>query len=109
MLIKPIPMIGVIALALADLLHDLPRSSVSTVWAVGFFMLPSYIFEECFGVSFHDFLFEKLAFESRIATGAARVIGLTDSALPEPGAGTHLSRAGLTTEKLNRSLRRQKA
>ena len=72
-------------------------------------MLSSYIFEECFGISFYDFLFENLVFELRIVTGAARGIGLTDSALPEPGAGTHLSRAGLTTEKLNRSLRRQKA
>ena len=70
------------------------------------FMLPSYIFEECFGISFYDFLFENLVFELRIATGAARGFGLTDSALPEPGAGTHLSRAGLTTEKLNRSLQR---
>ena len=72
-------------------------------------MLPSYIFEECFGISFYDFLFENLVFELRIATGAARGIGLTESALPEPGAGMHLSRAGLTTEKLNRSLRREKA
>ena len=36
--IKPIPMIGVIALALADVLRDLPKSSVSTVWAVGFYV-----------------------------------------------------------------------
>ena len=72
-------------------------------------MLSSYIFEECFGISFYDFLFENLVFELRIVTGAARGIGLTDSALPELGAGTNLSRAGLTTEKLNRSLRRQKA
>ena len=107
--LKRIPTIGAIALALADVLRDLPGSSVSTVWAAGFSMSPSYIFEACFGINLHDFPFEKLALEARIATGAVRVIGSTDSALPEPGARTHLSRAGLTTEKLNRSLRRQKA
>ena len=107
-LLKRIPTIGAIALALADLLRDLPGSSVSTVWAAGFSMSPSYIFEACFGINLHDFPFEQLALESRIATGAVRVIGSTDSALREPGARTHLSRAGLTTEKLNRSLRRQK-
>ena len=107
--LKRIPTIGAIALALADVLRDLPGSSVSTVWAAGFSMSPSYIFEACFGINLHDFPFEQLALESRIATGAVRVIGSTDSALREPGARTHLSRAGLTTEKLNRSLRRQKA
>ena len=107
--LKRIPTIGAIALALADVLRDLPGSSVSTVWAAGFSMSPSYIFEACFGISLHDFPFEQLALESRIATGAVRVIGSTDSALPESGARTHLYRAGLTTEKLNRSLRRQKA
>ena len=36
--IKPIQMIGVIALDLADVLRDLPKSSVSTVWAVDFYV-----------------------------------------------------------------------
>ena len=37
--IKPIPMIGVIDLALADVLRDLPKSSVSTVLAVSFYVV----------------------------------------------------------------------
>ena len=39
---KRILTIGAIAFALADLLRDLPGSSVSTIWAVGFSMSPSY-------------------------------------------------------------------
>ena len=106
--LKRIPTIGAIALALADVLRDLPGSSVSTVWAAGFSMSPSYIFEACFGINLHDFAFEALALESRIANGTVRILGSTDSARPESGARKHLSSAGLSVEKLNRSLRRSK-
>ena len=102
---KRVPTIGAIALALADALLDKPGSSLRRVWAAGFSLCPSYIFESCFGISLHDFPFEQLALESRVAKGTVQIIGSTGSALPEPGARTHLSRAGLTTEKLNRSLR----
>ena len=107
-LVKRVPTIGSIGLALADVLSDLTDSSVRHVWAAGFSLSPSYIFEACFGINLHDFPFEKLALESRIASGTVRIIGSTDHDRPEPGARAHLFGTGLTTEKLNRSLRQQK-
>ena len=104
--VKRIPTIGAIALALADALREHPASLLRSVWAAGFSLSPSYIFEACFGINLHDFPFEALALESRIANGTVRMIGSTDSARPESGARKHLSSAGLSVEKLNRSLRR---
>ena len=106
--VKRIPTIGAIALALADALRGPPGSLIRRVWAAGFSLSPSYIFEACFGINLHDFPFETLALESRIANGTVRIIGSTDSARSELGARKHLSIAGLSVEKLNRSLRRPK-
>ena len=106
--VKRIPTIGSMALALADALCNMPGSSVRHVWAAGFSLSPSYIFEACYGINLHDFPFEKLALEGRIANGSVRMIGSTDTDLPELGARQHLSRAELAVEKLNRRLRQRK-
>ena len=103
-LVKRIPTIGSIALALVDVLRDIPGSSVRDVWAAGFSLSPSYIFEACYGNNLHDFPFEKLALESRIANGTLKAIGSVVHSRPEVGARQHLSKAGLLVEKLNRSL-----
>jgi hypothetical protein len=107
--VKRVPTIGAIALALADALLDQPGSLLRRVWAAGFSLSPSYIFEACFGISLHDFPFEQLALEARVAKGTVRIIGSTDPAQPEPGARKHMLMAGLSVEKLNRYLRRPKA
>lgn len=107
-LVKRIPTIGSMALALADALHNMPGSSVKQVWAAGFSLSPSYIFEACSGINLHDFPFEKVALEARIASGSVRVIGSTDADRPELGARQHLSEAGLVIEKLNRTLHERK-
>ena len=107
--VKRIPTIGSIALALADALRNTPGSSVRHVWAAGFSLSPSYIFEACYGINLHDFPFEKLALEERISNGSVRMIGSTDARRPELGARQHLSRAELVVEKLNRRLRQRKA
>ena len=86
----------------------MPGSLVQHIWAAGFSLSPSYIFEACFGINLHDFPYEKLVLESRIASGSVRVIGSTDPDLPESGARQHLFRAGLAVEKLNRRLRQRK-
>ena len=103
--VKRIPTIGSMALALADALRHVPGSLVRNVWAAGFSLSPSYIFEACYGINLHDFPFEKLALEARMANGSVRVIGSTGSGCPELGARQHLSKAGLAIEKLNRRLR----
>jgi hypothetical protein len=103
--VKRVPTIGAIALALADALLDQPGSSLRHVWAAGFSLSPSYIFEACFGISLHDFPFEQLALESRVANGTVQIIGSVDPVRPESGARKHLSIAGLSVKKLNRSLR----
>ena len=107
--VKRIPTIGSMALALADALRNTPDSSVRHVWAAGFSLSPSYIFEACYGINLHDFPFEKLALEGRISNGSVRMIGSTDARRPELGARQHLSRAELVVEKLNRRLRQRKA
>ena len=84
--VKRIPTIGSMALALADALRNTPDSSVRQVWAAGFSLSPSYIFEACYGINLHDFPFEKLALEARIANGSVRIIGSTDARRPELGA-----------------------
>ena len=35
----------------------------------------SYIFEACYGINLHDFPFEKIALESRVASDAVKLIG----------------------------------
>ena len=70
--VKRIPTIGAIALALADALREQPGSLLRSVWAAGFSLSPSYIFEACFGIYLHDFPFEALALESRIANGTVQ-------------------------------------
>lgn len=107
--VKRIPTIGSMALALADALRNTPGSSVRQIWAAGFSLSPSYIFEACYGINLHDFPFEQLALKARIANGSVRAIGSTHAGRPELGARQHLSRAELTVEKLNRGLRLRKA
>ena len=107
--VKRIPTIGSMALALSDALRTMPGSSVKHIWAAGFSLSPSYIFEACYGLNLHDFPFEKLALEARIANRSVQVIGSTDVDQPEVGARQHLSRAELAVEKLNRRLRQHKA
>ena len=70
--VKRIPTIGAIELALADALREHPCSLLRSVWAAGFSLSPSYIFEACFGINLHDFPFEALALESRIANGTVQ-------------------------------------
>ena len=102
---RRIPTIGSIAVALADALLHMPESQVEGVWAAGFSMSASYIFEACYGINLHDFPFEKIALESRVASDAVKLIGSINAALPEVGARRHLQHAGLSVEKLNRQLR----
>ena len=103
--LKRVPTIGAIALALADGLRAVSGSSVSRVWAAGLSMSASYIFEACFGISLHDFPFEKLVLESRLSSGLVRSIGSVDQASPELGARQHMLTAGQSVAKLNSVLR----
>ena len=104
--LKRVPTIGAIALALADGLRAVSGSSVSRVWAAGLSMSASYIFEACFGISLHDFPFEKLVFKNR---GCPAVwfdpLAQSTKSSPELGARQHMLMAGQSVAKLNSVLR----
>jgi hypothetical protein len=90
---------GWIALCLFDAITHATSPS-ARLWSAGFSMSPSYVFESCDALYFHDYPFEKTGLELRIAEGSLTSIGSTTSDIPEASTAGHLDQAGIKSEKL---------
>jgi hypothetical protein len=90
---------GWIALCLFDAIALATRPT-ARLWSAGFSMSPSYVFESCDALYFHDYPFEKTGLELRIAEGSLISIGSTKSDIPEASTAGHLDQAGIKSEKL---------
>lgn len=90
---------GWIALCLFDAITHATSPSAK-LWSAGFSMSPSYVFESCDALYFHDYPFEKTGLELRIAEGSLTSIGSTKSDIPEASTAGHLDQAGIKSEKL---------
>ena len=90
---------GWIALCLFDAITHATSPS-ARLWSAGFSMSPSYVFESCDELYFHDYPFEKTGLELRIAEGSLTSIGSTKSDIPEASTAGHLDQAGIKSEKL---------
>jgi len=73
---------------------------VARLWSAGFSMSPSYVFESCDDLYFHDYPFEKTGIEIKFANKSLNRIGSTKSKTPEASTGAHLEQAGIKSEKL---------
>ena len=91
--------IGWISLCLFDAIAHASRPH-ARLWSAGFNMSASYVFESCDSLYFHDYPFEKMGLEHRIANSHLTSIGSTDSLSPEASTTAHLSEAGIKSEKL---------
>ena len=91
--------IGWISLCLFDAIAHASRRN-ARLWSAGFNMSASYVFESCDSLYFHDYPFEKMGLEHRIANGDLTNIGSIDSSSPEASTTDHLGEAGIKSEKL---------
>ena len=91
--------IGWITLCLFDAIAHASGQNAK-LWSAGFNMSASYVFESCDSLYFHDYPFEKVGLELRVANGSLISVGSTLLSTPEATTADHLEEAGIKREKI---------